>query len=221
MRYTGDVLLFGLAKEQHNVTSPDDPFRLTVVGDDCAVPRKQGSLVGRRGIAGTVLVYKVAAALAATEAGIDDVHGIAEYVATRVGSIGAGLSHAHVPGTTESEDHALGADEIEIGMGIHNEAGITKEKLTNSRDVVGKMLKYITDTKDEERAFLPFKHDGKDEVVLLVNNLGGMSELELSAIANDAVQTLTDQKITVQRLLVGTIMVSRVRASLCLFIIVG
>ena len=209
MRYTGDVLLFGLAKEQHNVTSPDDPFRLTVVGDDCAVPRKQGSLVGRRGIAGTVLVYKVAAALAATEASIDDVHGIAEYVSTRVGSIGAGLNHAHVPGTNESEDHALGADEIEIGMGIHNEAGIAKEKLTNSKEVVAKMLKYITDTSDEERGFLPFKHDGKDEVVLLVNNLGGMSELELSAIANDAVQTLTDQKITVQRLLVGTIMVSK------------
>lgn len=73
------------------------------------------------------------------------------------------------------------------------------------------MLAYITDITDKERAFLPFKHDGKDEVVLLVNNLGGMSELELSSIANDAVKELEEKgkaKITVKRIIVGTIMVS-------------
>jgi hypothetical protein len=90
---TGDVLLFGLAKEQHAVTHPDYPLRLTIVGDDCAVPRTQGSLVGRRGLAGTVLVYKIASALADTGADIDAVHDIAEYAATRVGTIGAGLDH--------------------------------------------------------------------------------------------------------------------------------
>ena len=56
---TGDVLLFGLAKEQHAVTNPNFPFYLTVVGDDCAVGRTQGSIVGRRGLAGTVITYKV------------------------------------------------------------------------------------------------------------------------------------------------------------------
>jgi triose/dihydroxyacetone kinase / FAD-AMP lyase (cyclizing) len=74
------------------------------------------------------------------------------------------------------------------------------------------MLAYITDITDKERAFLPFKHDGKDEVILLVNNLGGMSELELSSIANDAVKELEEKgkaKITVKRIMVGTIMVSR------------
>lgn len=56
-------------------------------------------------------------------------------------------------------------------MGIHNEAGIVKEKLTTSKELITKMLAYVTDTKDTERAFLPFQHDGKDEVALLVNNL--------------------------------------------------
>lgn len=56
-------------------------------------------------------------------------------------------------------------------MGIHNEAGIEKTDLPRSKELISKMLKYIIDTNDEERAFLPYKHDGKDEVVLLVNNL--------------------------------------------------
>ncbi|KAM0754935.1 dihydroxyacetone kinase 1 [Meredithblackwellia eburnea MCA 4105] len=209
MRYTGDVLLFGLAKEQHAVTNPDQPFRLTIVGDDCAVPRKQGSLVGRRGLAGTVLVYKVASALSDEGAGIDDVFKLSEWAATRVGTIGAGLDHCHIPGTGPAESH-LTADQVEIGMGIHNEAGVLKEKLTSSKELIAKMLGFVTSTTDPERSFLPFKHDGKDEVVLLVNNLGGMSELELSSIANDAVETLTgaSAKITVRRIIVGSVMTS-------------
>ncbi|KAI5476272.1 putative dihydroxyacetone kinase 1 [Pseudohyphozyma bogoriensis] len=207
MRYTGDVLLFGLAKEQHAVTNPDKPFRLTVVGDDCAVPRKQGSLVGRRGLAGTVLVYKIASALADEGADIEKCYEIAEYVATRVGTMGAGLDHCHIPGTGVAEAH-LGADEVELGMGIHNEAGVLREKITSSKALITKMLSFITNTKDEERAFLPYKHDGKDEVILLVNNLGGISELEMSSIANDAVDILAEQGITVKRIIVGSVMTS-------------
>lgn len=72
------------------------------------------------------------------------------------------------------------------------------------------MLNYIIDTTDTERSFLPYEHDGKDEVILLVNNLGGISELELSSIANDVVHALESRrnKITVRRLMVGTVMVS-------------
>ncbi|GJN93409.1 hypothetical protein Rhopal_006464-T1 [Rhodotorula paludigena] len=206
---TGDFLLFGLAKEQQAVTQPDRPFRLTVVGDDVAVPRSQGRLVGRRGLAGTVLVYKLAAALAETGADIDEVYALAEYAATRVGTMGAGLEHCHVPGTGPAEAH-LGPAEVELGMGIHNESGIAKISLPSSAELVEKMLAYIIDTTDKERAFLPYQHDGKDEVILLVNNLGGMSELELSSIANDTVKALEEQqsKIAVKRIMVGTVMTS-------------
>lgn len=139
MRYTGDVLLFGLAKEQQAVTNPERPFRLTVVGDDVAVGRSQGRLVGRRGLAGTVLVYKLASALAETGADLEDVHALAEYAATRVGTMGAGLDHCRafflrllrqqvflvthgfvpaidIPGTGPAEAH-LAATEVELGMG--------------------------------------------------------------------------------------------------------
>jgi dihydroxyacetone kinase len=72
------------------------------------------------------------------------------------------------------------------------------------------MLSYITNTSDTERAFLPFKHDGKDRVVLLVNNLGGVSELELGLITQQALAVLEEQKITVDRVNAGSFMVSRV-----------
>ena len=93
-------------------------------------------------------------------------------------------------------------------MGIHNEAGVEKIKLPKSKDLMERMLKMVTDTSDSDRAYVPFKHDGEDEVVLLVNNLGGMSELEMTSIANDAVLTLEETKIAVKRIMVGSVMVS-------------
>jgi triose/dihydroxyacetone kinase / FAD-AMP lyase (cyclizing) len=71
-------------------------MELVIVGDDCAVPRKQGSLVGRRGLAGTVLVYKVSSALAQTGASVAELKAMAELVAGQVGTIGIGLNHCNV-----------------------------------------------------------------------------------------------------------------------------
>lgn len=67
-----------------------------MIGDDVAVPRKQGALVGRRGLAGTILAYKCASAAAAEGAELKDVKEVAEAVGGMLGSIGAGLNHCHV-----------------------------------------------------------------------------------------------------------------------------
>lgn len=69
------------------------------------------------------------------------------------------------------------------------------------------MLAYITNTSDADRAFLPFKHDGQDRVVLMVNNLGGISELEMGLIAQEALSVLDEQGIEVSRANVGSFMV--------------
>lgn len=71
------------------------------------------------------------------------------------------------------------------------------------------MLSYITNTSDSERAFLPFKHDGQDRVVLMVNNLGGISELEMGLVAQEALSVLREQGIEAVRANVGSFMVSR------------
>ncbi|KAI0272604.1 hypothetical protein BC834DRAFT_857521 [Gloeopeniophorella convolvens] len=190
--YTGDVLNFGLAKEQYAAQHPSkaDRVRFLVVGDDVAVGKTQGSIVGRRGLAGTVLVYKIAGALAKTGASLEEVYTVAEWVSKNIATVGVGLEHCHVPGTAAGEGH-LSASEIEIGMGIHNEPGAQR-----------------VSPDDPERGFLPVHGGGKDEVVLFVNNLGGVSELELAGISREATVALAGRNVKVQRVISGTFMTS-------------
>ncbi|TYJ57598.1 hypothetical protein B9479_001680 [Cryptococcus floricola] len=200
MNYTGDALHFGLAAEQHRSAGKVGDVRVLLVGDDVAVGREQGSIVGRRGLAGTILVYKVASALSDKGESLDAVEDIAKYVASRLGSLG-------VPGTRAGESH-LSAKEIELGMGIHNEPGTSKLDLSTVANLVSHMLTQITDTKDKDRSFVPFNNDGTDEVVLLVNNLGAISELELGGITNEAAKWLQANNIKLRRVLAGTYMTS-------------
>ncbi|KAK4054827.1 hypothetical protein OIV83_000751 [Microbotryomycetes sp. JL201] len=207
--YTGDVLQFGLAKERWSATHlGQNNVRMLVVGDDVSVSRSQGKLTGRRGLAGTTIVYKVAGALAAQGASIDEVEHMAKLVAQSAGTIGFGLEHCHVPGTDEGEAY-LKDNELEIGMGIHNEPGVRKvSPVPSAEKLVNEMLTTLTATDDEERSYLAFKHDGKDQVVLMVNNLGGLAELELSAFTHEAAKWLEAKHISVERVITGTFMSS-------------
>ncbi|GAA5857116.1 hypothetical protein JCM8547_007968 [Rhodosporidiobolus lusitaniae] len=205
--YTGDVLQFGLARERWAATHLDasDSVRMVVVGDDVSVPRSQGALTGRRGLTGTVLVYKLAGALAAQGASIDEVEHVAKYVAENSGTMSGGLEHTHVPGTAKEEPY-LKDDEAEIGMGIHNEPGIRRvSPIPSAAKLVDEFLTTITDKEDKaERAYLPFQHDGKDEVILVVNNLGGLPELELGVVVKEAAEWLGRKRIAVKRAVAGT-----------------
>ncbi|KAI0372718.1 dihydroxyacetone kinase [Pilatotrama ljubarskyi] len=208
--YTGDILNFGLAKEQYAAQHPDkaDRVKFVIVGDDVAVGKTQGKIVGRRGLAGTVLVYKIAGALAKRGASLDEVYATAEWVASRVGTIGVGLEHCHVPGTAAGESH-LGPSEIEIGMGIHNEPGHRRlTPVPALKDLLPQLVEFLTVTTDPDRSFLPFKNDGSDRVVLLVNNLGGVSELELAGIVGEARRALEAKGVKIERVLAGTFMTS-------------
>ncbi|CAK3801722.1 Dihydroxyacetone kinase 1 [Lecanosticta acicola] len=203
MNYTGDVLNFGMAVEKAKAAGLD--VEMVVMGDDAGVGRAKGGKVGRRGIAGTVLIHKIAGALAAQGASLKDVHGVAQAVADNTVSIGSSLAHVHVPGRGETEEE-LKQDEIEIGMGIHNEPGSerTSADLTKT---VGTMLKYMLDQNDRDRAFL--KVSSSDETVLLVNNLGGVSVLEMGGITTEVVHQLEkDYGIKPVRILSGTFMTS-------------
>lgn len=77
-------------------------------------------------------------------------------------------------------------------MGIHNEAGNKRLKLSRLSALIDQMLTMLTSTTDKERSFIPFQNDGTDEVVLLVNNLGGVSELEMGAIAGEGGEVAFD-----------------------------
>ncbi|GAA5827012.1 hypothetical protein JCM11251_002205 [Rhodosporidiobolus azoricus] len=207
--YTGDVLQFGLAKERWSATHLEsDLVRLVVVGDDVSVPRSQGVLTGRRGLTGTVLVYKLAGALAAQGASLHEVEHVAKVVAERCGTIGMGLEHCHVPGTEKGEAY-LKDEEAEVGMGIHNEPGIRKvSPVPSAAKLVDEFLTTLLDTEDKERSYLPFQNDGQDEVILVVNNLGGLPELELGIVAKEAAEWLQRKKVTVKRAVAGSFMTS-------------
>jgi dihydroxyacetone kinase len=111
-----------------------------------------------------------------------------------------------VPGRREPEDDELKEGEVEIGMGIHNEAG-SERKTTDLPGLVKTMLSHCLNTADKDRSFSSITLE--DEVVLLVNNLGGVSPLELGGITHEVVEQLASEfKIKPVRILAGTFMTS-------------
>ncbi|KAJ0341438.1 hypothetical protein COL154_011901 [Colletotrichum chrysophilum] len=204
MNYTGDVLHFGMAVEKARAAGIR--CDMLVVGDDVGVGRSRSGRVGRRGLAGTVIVQKIASALAAQGHDLSEVHKIASQVAENLVTVGASLSHVHVPGRAPSGDELSSNEEIEIGMGIHNEEGFGRVK-DNLSGVISTMLNQLLDQKDTDRAFIRIQKE--DKVVLMINNLGGLSQLELGAIANEVISQLREgHGIQPRRVLSGTYMSS-------------
>lgn len=140
-------------------------------------------------------------------AGLKDVSRIAQLTADNLVSIGSSLAHVHVPGRKiDGGEDELKESEVEIGMGIHNEPG-SERKTTALPELVKTMLSYCLEKSDKDRNFLDVSQ--QDEVVLLVNNLGGVSVLELGGITNEVVEQLaSDWKIKPVRILSGTYMTS-------------
>lgn len=204
MNYTGDVLNFGMGVEKAKQKGVNAD--MVVVGDDVGVGREKAGKVGRRGIAGTVLVVKIAGALAAQGYKLEDVAKVAKLVAENLVSIGASLDHVHVPGReAKTKDESIGEQEVELGMGIHNEPG--SERLSVALpELVGSMLKQLLDQNDKDRAFLKVN---SNEVVLLINNLGGVSPLEMAGITYEVSEQLSKTyNIKPCRTLCGTFMTS-------------
>ncbi|KAJ3782326.1 Dak1 domain-containing protein [Lentinula aff. detonsa] len=211
--YTGDILNFGLAKEAlASFPTYANSVRFLTVADDVSVPRSRITLVGRRGLAGTVLVYKIAGELATRGASLDEVEKIGQYVTENLATIGVATGHSHVPGTERGQD-ALGKDEIEIGMGIHNEPGVLRLRGSNGAppplsEIMPRLITLLTASQEEdpERGWVSFLPS--TDIVLMVNNLGGLSPLELSAVLLEATETISQKGLRIKRVLCGTYMTS-------------
>lgn len=177
--YTGDRLNFGLAIEKARV----EGLRVdsVVVADDVSSVRSD-SLVGPRGLAGNILVCKILGALAEQGADLDLLKTVGEALVHNLFSIGVGLEHCHVPGRAKETVPPLGEDVCEIGLGLHNEPGVRKHKLDSAEDLIRNMLNLIIQSKDRI-------HED-DEVVLFMNNLGGISQLEMGALLDEVLEQL-------------------------------
>ena len=204
MNYTGDVLNFGMGVEKARATGRK--VEMVVVADDVGVGRAKGGKVGRRGISGTALVVKICGALAEMGGSLEDTARIGQLAAENVVSIAASLSRVHVPGRpsedTMEETERLPHGVVEIGMGIHNESGCERVE-TDLPGIVKIMLAQMLNQDDKDRAYL--KIEKSDPTVMLINNFGGLSNLELGAITTEVWSQLgRDYSLKPQRIMSGT-----------------
>lgn len=202
--YTGDVIHFGLAAERMRASGgAHGDIEVVVVGDDVAVGREKGGMVGRRGLAATVLVHKIAGAGAAAGQPLKVVAAVARAVASNSVTIGSSLDHCNVPGRPFETN--LNSKEMEIGMGIHNEAGVKKiSPVPSIPELLQTMLPMLISQEDKDRAFVAFEKS--DDFVLLVNNLGGLSNLELGYITDTVLNQLsTDFGLVPKRVIYGAL----------------
>ncbi|KAI8542641.1 hypothetical protein RHMOL_Rhmol08G0153600 [Rhododendron molle] len=157
--YTGDRLNFGLAAEQ--AKSEGYKVEMVIVGDDCALPPPRG-IAGRRGLAGTILVHKVAGAAAAAGLSLADVVAEAKLASEMVGTMGVALSVCTLPGQVTSD--RLGPGKMELGLGIHGEPGAAMADLQPVDNVVSHVLKQIL---SPETGYVPITRGSR--VVLMIN----------------------------------------------------
>jgi triose/dihydroxyacetone kinase / FAD-AMP lyase (cyclizing) len=205
--YTGDRLNFGMAVERAN--QEGIPCQMVIVADDCALPRTKG-ITGARGVAGTVLVHKVAGSAAAAGKSLDEVVALAKLTASRMGSLGIALDSVTVPGA-ELVNARLDENTIEIGLGIHGEAGMKQSPLLTSNGMAAEMIATIQKHGRvvDDGSIVPLFDKG-DQVVVLVNNLGGTSNFEMSILARSCVTLLESGEYGVKatRVMVGSYMTS-------------
>ncbi|MBR8086988.1 dihydroxyacetone kinase subunit DhaK [Burkholderia vietnamiensis] len=189
--YTGDRLNFGLAAEL--ARTEGIPVEMVIVADDVSlrgvVERGQ-----RRGIAGTVLIHKLAGAAAARGLPLARVAAVAREAAAELGTMGVALDGCTIPGADKS-GFSLADHEIELGLGIHGEKGVERTAPLPADALVETLL---------SRIVADLVLDRGERVALLVNGLGATPDMELAIVLRAAYDNLTRRGITVARAWAGT-----------------
>ena len=193
--YTGDVMNFEMAKEMAEMDGIE--VSTVVVNDDVAV---EDSLytAGRRGIAGTVFVHKIAGAMAERGADLLEVTRVAEKTISNVKSMGMALSSCIVPAAGKA-NFELDEDEVEIGMGIHGEPGTHREKISNADSVVEQLVNKILKNIEINKG---------DEVAVMVNGLAATPYMELFIVNKKLNEMLTEREIKIHKTFLGEYMTS-------------
>lgn len=193
--YTGDVMNFEMAADM----ARDEGIEVdqVVVADDVAVENSTWT-TGRRGIAGTIFVHKLAGACAEAGGSLADVKAVAEKVIANVRSMGMAIEACTVPAAGK-KSFDLAEDEIEIGIGIHGEPGTHREKISTVNGISDQLLDKIL----AEGIY----NDG-DEVAVMVNGMGGTPLMELYIANKHVSEVLAGKGIKVYKTLVGNYMTS-------------
>ncbi|WP_405067133.1 dihydroxyacetone kinase subunit DhaK [Kribbella sp. NBC_01510] len=188
--YTGDRMAFDMSQELSQADGLN--VRTLIIDDDVAV-KDSTYTVGRRGVAGNFFVMKAVGAASEQGADLDELLRIGAKVNSVTRTMGMALT-ACTPPAKGSPLFELGADEMEMGVGIHGEPGRSREKLASADEIVDTLLEAV-------RSDLPY--ESGDDVALMINGLGGTPISELYLLYGHAHQVLTDRGINVRRNYVG------------------
>lgn len=193
--YTGDVLNFEMAAE----LAEADGIKVAkvVVNDDVAVEDSTYT-TGRRGIAGTVFVHKIAGALAETGASLEEVEAVAKKVIENVRSMGMALTPCTIPAAGKP-GFTIGETEMEIGMGIHGEPGIERGDIQTADEVTTTLL---------EKVLEDLQVQAGANVAVMVNGLGATPLMELYILNKKVADILKEREINVYETFVGEYMTS-------------
>lgn len=196
--YSGDCMNFTMAKDLAEMDDIEVDY--VVVKDDVAVEDSTYS-TGRRGIAGTVFVHKIAGAKAETGASLSEVKAAAEKAIKNIRSMGMSMSSCIIPAVGKP-GFTLAEDEMEVGMGIHGEPGISRSRILSSAEIAKVLCDKILDD---------FKASGVDvagDFALMVNGLGATPLMELYILNGDVNNYLNGKGIIISRTYVGNYMTS-------------
>jgi len=177
--YEGDVMNFDTAAEMAGMETDADVAQV-LVDDDVAVEDSTYTS-GRRGVCGTILVHKVAGAMADRGGDLEEVQRVAEKAVERVGTMGMALTSCITPDKGEPT-FDLGDDEVELGIGIHGEPGVERTEQMPADDVADELTEAVLSDIDPE-----------GEVVTIVNGMGGTPRMELFVV-NRRVQRILDDR---------------------------
>ena len=188
--YGGDVMNFEMACEI--VKEEGVNTKTIIVADDIASASLEEK-EKRRGIAGMIFVFKVAGGFAETGASLEEVFKLANETNNNIRTLGVALSPCILP-EAGKPTFEIGKDEIEIGMGIHGEPGISREKLKSANDLTDNIC---------NRIFNDFKLDNNDELSLMINSLGATPLEELYIVSRRVIENINMNKIKIYKNYVG------------------
>ena len=193
--YSGDCMNFNNA----GALAKDDGIEVDAVyvNDDIAV-KDSLYTVGRRGVAGTVFVHKIAGAAAEQGKSLPEVKAVAEKVIANIRSFGFALTSCTVP-AAGSPTFEIGEDEMEFGVGIHGEPGRKREKLISADELAARIVPDIAED---------LKLVKGEEIALLINGFGGTPLQELYLFNNSVTNELEKAGVKIYKTLVGNYMTS-------------
>jgi len=188
--YSGDIMNFDMAAE---MAKTDDIKVEQVIATDDVASAPKDMQKNRRGVAGLFYIYKIAGAYSEELVSLNEVKRIAEKVNKNVRTMGVGLSPCIIPeaGTSTFETKE---GEMEIGIGIHGEAGVGKDKLKSADEIVNQIIDSIL--KD-----LPY--ESGYEVSVLVNGLGATPREELFIVYRRVAEILDERNIKIFNTYIG------------------